>query len=41
MEATKVGIREFRADFAELIAASSPVAVTATGQDSRLLHSSA
>jgi antitoxin (DNA-binding transcriptional repressor) of toxin-antitoxin stability system len=28
MEATKVGIREFRADLAEFIAASSPVAVT-------------
>ena len=28
MEATEVGIREFRADLAEYIAASSPVAVT-------------
>ncbi|HEX5285579.1 MAG TPA: type II toxin-antitoxin system Phd/YefM family antitoxin [Polaromonas sp.] len=32
MEATKVGIREFRADLAEYIAASSPVAVTRHGQ---------
>ena len=32
MEATKVGIREFRADLAELIAASSPVAVTRQGK---------
>ncbi len=32
MEATKVGIREFRADLAEYIAASTPVAVTRHGQ---------
>ena len=32
MEAIKVGIREFRADLAEYIAASSPVAVTRHGQ---------
>lgn len=32
MEAVKVGIREFRADLAEYIAASSPVAVTRHGQ---------
>lgn len=32
MEATKVGIREFRADLAEYIAASNPVAVTRHGQ---------
>ena len=32
MEATEVGIREFRADLAEYIAASSPVAVTRHGQ---------
>ena len=32
MEATKVGIREFRADLAEYIAASHPVAVTRHGQ---------
>ena len=32
MEATEVGIREFRADLAEYIAASSPVAVTLHGQ---------
>ena len=32
MKATKVGIREFRADLAEPIAASSPVAVTRHGQ---------
>lgn len=32
MHATKVGIREFRADLAEYIAASSPVAVTRHGQ---------
>lgn len=32
MQATKVGIREFRADLAEYIAASSPVAVTRHGQ---------
>ena len=32
MEATKVGIREFRADLADYIAASSPVAVTRHGQ---------
>lgn len=32
MEATKVGIREFRADLAQYIAASSPVAVTRHGQ---------
>ncbi len=32
MEATKVGIREFRADLAGYIAASSPVAVTRHGQ---------
>lgn len=32
MEAIKVGIREFRADLAEYIAASTPVAVTRHGQ---------
>ena len=32
METTKVGIREFRADLAEYIAASAPVAVTRHGQ---------
>jgi len=32
MEATKVGIREFRAALAEYIAASSPGAVTRHGQ---------
>ncbi len=32
MEATKVGIREFRADLAEYMAASNPVAVTRHGQ---------
>lgn len=32
MEAIKVGIREFRADVADYIAASSPVAVTRHGQ---------
>lgn len=32
MEATKVGIREFRADLAQDIASSSPVAVTRHGQ---------
>lgn len=32
MHATKVGIREFRADLAEYIAARSPVAVTRHGQ---------
>jgi antitoxin (DNA-binding transcriptional repressor) of toxin-antitoxin stability system len=32
MEATKVGIREFRADLAEYIASSVPVAVTRHGQ---------
>ena len=32
METTKVGIREFRADLAEFIAASRPVAVTRHGQ---------
>lgn len=32
MEATKVGIREFRADLAEYIASSIPVAVTRRGQ---------
>lgn len=32
METTKVGIREFRADLAEYIAASTPVAVTRHGQ---------
>ena len=32
MKATKVGIREFRADLAEYIAASGPVAVTRHGQ---------
>jgi hypothetical protein len=31
METTKVGIREFRADLAEYIASSSPVAVTRHG----------
>jgi antitoxin (DNA-binding transcriptional repressor) of toxin-antitoxin stability system len=32
METIKVGIREFRADLAEFIAASHPVAVTRHGQ---------
>lgn len=32
MQATKVGIREFRADLAEYIASSAPVAVTRHGQ---------
>ncbi len=32
MEATKVGIREFRADIAQFIASSTPVAVTRHGQ---------
>ncbi len=32
MEAIKVGIREFRADLAEYIASSTPVAVTRHGQ---------
>jgi hypothetical protein len=32
MEATKVGIREFRSGLAEFIAASAPVAVTRHGQ---------
>mgnify|MGYP001054203979 CR=1 FL=1 len=32
MEAIKVGIRAFRADLAEYIAASTPVAVTRHGQ---------
>ena len=32
MEATKVGIREFRADLADYIAASTPIAVTRHGQ---------
>ena len=32
METIKVGIREFRADLAEHIAASTPVAVTRHGQ---------
>ena len=32
METTKVGIREFRADLAEYIAASAPVAVTRHGR---------
>jgi hypothetical protein len=32
MEATKVGIREFRAGTAEFIASSTPVAVTRHGQ---------
>ena len=32
MEATKVGIREFRAGMADFIASSSPVAVTRHGQ---------
>lgn len=32
MEMTKVGIREFRADLAEYIASSVPVAVTRHGQ---------
>lgn len=32
MEATKVGIREFRADLAGFIASSTPVAVTRHGQ---------
>lgn len=32
MEAIKVGIREFRADLAEYIASSTPVAITRHGQ---------
>lgn len=32
METTKVGIRQFRADLAEFIASSTPVAVTRHGQ---------
>lgn len=32
MEAARVGIREFRADLAEYIASSAPVAVTRHGQ---------
>ena len=32
MEATKVGIREFRAGMAEVLASSTPVAVTRHGQ---------
>ena len=32
METTKVGIRQFRADLAEYIASSTPVAVTRHGQ---------
>ena len=32
METAKVGIREFRADLAEYIASSTPVAVTRHGQ---------
>ena len=32
MEATKIGIREFRAGLAEFIASSTPVAVTRHGQ---------
>jgi hypothetical protein len=32
MEATKVGIREFRASMAEFFASSTPVAVTRHGQ---------
>lgn len=32
METTKVGIREFRADLAEYIAGSDPVAITRHGQ---------
>ena len=32
MEATKVGIREFRAGMAEFLASSTPVAVTRHGQ---------
>lgn len=32
MDATKVGIREFRSDLAEYIASSTPVAVTRHGQ---------
>ena len=32
METIKVGIREFRADLAEYVAASTPVAVTRHGQ---------
>jgi antitoxin (DNA-binding transcriptional repressor) of toxin-antitoxin stability system len=32
MQAIKVGIREFRTDLAEFIAASTPVAVTRHGQ---------
>lgn len=32
METTKVGIREFRADLAEYITSSTPVAVTRHGQ---------
>ena len=32
MQATKVGIREFRADIAQFISSSTPVAVTRHGQ---------
>lgn len=32
MEATKVGVREFRADLADYITSSTPVAVTRHGQ---------
>jgi antitoxin (DNA-binding transcriptional repressor) of toxin-antitoxin stability system len=32
METTRVGIREFRADLAEYVASSTPVAVTRHGQ---------
>jgi antitoxin (DNA-binding transcriptional repressor) of toxin-antitoxin stability system len=32
MQATKVGIREFRADIAQFIASGTPVAVTRHGQ---------
>jgi antitoxin (DNA-binding transcriptional repressor) of toxin-antitoxin stability system len=32
METTKVGIREFRADLAEYIASSTPVAITRHGR---------
>lgn len=32
MEATKIGIREFRAGMAEFLASSTPVAVTRHGQ---------
>ena len=32
MEATKVGIREFRTDLAELISSGNPIAVTRHGQ---------